>query len=157
MISKGPRTNNCAGLGVACPVAGDGWLWDNAGPGCRCIFSTCNCCDFGGNGLRELKSHVVTFLVAGESLSFTFAPTFSSCFTGAEDFTARWIPAPGNNHAGVTITPQGGAADLFLVNDGSHQMVESSTFNTYHPQTFTIGFPDGRQFVMDGTTGLLVH
>jgi len=147
---------NCGGCGVACPVAGDGWSFNDAGPGCKCIFGTCSCCSFGGDSTRELKPHVVTFVVAGRTLSFAFAPIFNGCITGAEEYMVNWISVPGHDNFGATLTPEGGALALLGLDDGTDQLVYEDTFEVYSPRTFTISFPNGDHYVVDGTTGLLI-
>jgi hypothetical protein len=136
-------------------VAGEGWDFDNAGPGCECLFGTCDCCDFGGNGTQELTSHVVTFVVAGLTLSFQFAPVYNGCITGAQDYTAHWIGVPGHDNSGATLLADGEGADLLHL-DGTNDLVEAATFDVYSPQTFTITFPNGDHYVVDGTTGLVM-
>ena len=142
---------NCGPDGTACPVPGDGWTFSDSGFGCNAIFGTRSCCSFGCTGAcgtSELKPHTVTFFVAGQSLTFRFAPTWDGCITGATAYISRWSPAP--NTQATVLTPQGEA--LFLL-AGDPKMVYQDTFEVYNPQTFRIRLANGDEHVVDRTQG----
>ena len=97
----------------------------------------------------------MTFVVAGPTLSFQFAPVYNGCITGAQDYTAHWIWVPGHDNSGATLLADGEGADLLHL-DGTNELVDAATFDVYSPRTFTITFPNGDHYVVDGTTGLVM-
>jgi hypothetical protein len=98
----------------------------------------------------------VTFVVAGLTLSFKFAPVWDGCITGAEAYIAHWIGTPGHDNSGATLSGGGEGTPLFNLNDGTNELVDQGTFNLFTAQTFTITFPNGDHYVVDGTTGLVI-
>ena len=66
------------------------------------------------------------------------------------------IGTPGHDNSGATLSGVGEGTPLFNLDDGTHELVDQGTFDVFSVPTFTVTFPNGDHYVVDGTTGLLV-